>query len=344
MPCYHPLEAWQAKHTNSSGKRSMVFSPSDALDPDNPIDLPCGRCIGCRLEYSRQWAIRCMHEASMYENNCYLTLTYDDEHLPSFGSLDHEDFQKFMKKLRKRFVPVNPFPWSRDQGSEYQKYRRENWIRYYMCGEYGERCFKCNSNVHDCLCKSGFEAALGRPHFHACIFNFDFDDKVPVAQNKNGDLLYASPTLTKMWGKGHANIGQVTFESAAYVARYITKKITGDASHDHYHSFDIYTGESYPVVPEYCRMSRDPGIAKPWYEKYKGDLTKGYITVNGQKVSPAKFYDKQMEKEDPALLDYLKDQRKLKAMSLAHLNTEDRLATKEYIKLKKVKQLKRGLS
>ena len=137
MPCFHPLTGYLARDANASGKRSIVFDPKLALGVDVKRQVPCGRCIGCRLERSRQWAMRCVHEASLYKNNCFITLTFNDYYLPKDGSLHVEHFQKFMKRLRKRF------------GSG---------VRYFQCGEYGE--------------------LLRRPHYHACLFNFDFPDRV----------------------------------------------------------------------------------------------------------------------------------------------------------------------
>lgn len=82
MLCYSPLVAWRGERL-PSGKRSVVFKKSDAVQSLSAfeIKLPCGQCIGCRLERSRQWAMRCVHEASLYEKNCFITLTYDDSHL-----------------------------------------------------------------------------------------------------------------------------------------------------------------------------------------------------------------------------------------------------------------------
>lgn len=120
MPCYHPLSAWYSKERNASGKRSIVFGLNEAYK-DMPIQLPCGRCIGCRLEKARQWAVRCMHEAKLYEENCFVTLTYDDEHLPKDGGLVPEHFVLFMKRLRKRYGPG---------------------IRFFHCGEYGEKTLR----------------------------------------------------------------------------------------------------------------------------------------------------------------------------------------------------------
>jgi hypothetical protein len=134
MPCYFPITAWRSKDgKNEAGKWPVVFKPTAGY-LDKELKLPCGRCIGCRLERSRQWAVRCVHEASLHEKNCFITLTYSPENLPKDGSLDVSHFQKFMKRFRKRFGPG---------------------IRFFHCGEYGE--------------------SLSRPHYHACIFGFDFE-------------------------------------------------------------------------------------------------------------------------------------------------------------------------
>src|SRR6266571_4497618 len=100
--------------------------------------LPCGQCRGCRASYSREWAMRCMHEASMHADNCFLTLTYSDEYLPRNNSLDKSAFPLFMKRLRKAIAPQR--------------------VRYFHVGEYGERS--------------------GRPHYNALLFGYDPPDKV----------------------------------------------------------------------------------------------------------------------------------------------------------------------
>lgn len=82
------------------------------------FQLPCGKCIECRLEYARQWAIRCVHEAQMHSENCFITLTYDEAHLVS-PKLQYRDFQLFMKRLRK----ANP----------------NRQIGVFVTGEYGEK-------------------------------------------------------------------------------------------------------------------------------------------------------------------------------------------------------------
>lgn len=163
----------------------MIFYPPSPNKLNHPeLRLPCGQCVGCRLERSRQWALRCVHEASLHDSNLFVTLTYDDEHLPEFNSLYYPDFQKFMKRLRKKFS-------------------REN-IRFYMCGEYGETTL--------------------RPHYHVILFNFDLPDRRLYRRSHSGDHLFTSEILTKIWGKGFCPFGNVTFQSAAYTARYIMKK------------------------------------------------------------------------------------------------------------------------
>jgi len=262
MSCFNPLQGWMSKVKNESGKRSVVFNKNHGYE-DLPIDIPCGQCIGCRLEKSRQWAIRCVHEASLYDDNCFLTLTYDDNNIPEDYSLNKRDFQLFMKKLRKRFP--------RD---------KENNIRYFHCGEYGEK--------------------LQRPHYHSCIFNFDFDDKV-LWTVKNGFRLYTSETLQQLWPYGYCIIGDVTFESAAYVARYIMKKVTGDLAEEHYNGRQ----------PEYTTMSRRPGIGKKWYELFKNDLfPSDKVVINGKEVTIPKFYYGLLELDDSKLNFLLKATRK----------------------------------
>jgi len=207
------------------------------------------------------------------------------------------------------------------------KYFRKQFgpkIRFFMCGEYGD--------------------ALRRPHYHACIFNFDFTDKIHYT-TRNGVKLYVSPSLQKLWPKGFSTIGDVTFESAAYVARYITKKITGDLAHTHYDTLDTSTGEHTSLTPEFQLMSRRPGIAHAWYQQFKTDLDKDFITLNGAIMRPAKYYDYLLNKEilgEPEL-QARKLERKKNALKQSHDNTQKRLDVKETIKHKRIQLLHRSL-
>lgn len=285
MPCYSPLKGYLANKVNPSGKRSVVFNAREGFT-DKPIEIPCGQCIGCRLERSRQWAIRCVHEAQMHEHNVFLTLTYNPEHLPKGGTLVKRDFQLFIKRLRKHY------------GKN---------IRYFHCGEYGEN--------------------LGRPHYHACMFNLNVKDKKLFKENR-GTRLYTSSTIEKIWGKGFVTLGEVTFESAAYVARYITKKVNGKKA------LEFYKGKE----PEYTTMSRRPGIAKKWFDKYSSDVyPSDSIVVRGIETKPPKYYDNNYMK-----IEEIKLARKIKAKEKALDNTPERLQVKQNIKLKQYSQLKRS--
>jgi len=216
MACYKPLTAyltpWQINNSEAKDSKKVFRRVSFKEDADHSIQvsLPCGQCVGCRLERSRQWAVRCVHESQLHKENCFITLTYAPEHLPQNSSLDYRDFQLFMKRLRKRFTGKS--------------------IRFYMCGEYGEN--------------------FGRPHFHACIFGHNFDD-LKLWKTQNDVPLFRSKTLEELWPFGHSSVGTVTFESAAYVARYIMKKVTGDAAAEHYtfrQSFNRGDIESPPRI------------------------------------------------------------------------------------------------
>lgn len=236
-----------------------------------------------------------MHEASLFEQNSYITLTYSPENLPPGGTLVKKHFQDFMKRLRKHFAP-----------------RR---IRFYACGEYGSK--------------------LQRPHYHACLFNLWFEDAVHF-KGTGDKKLYISDTLAEVWGKGHASIGAVTFDSAAYVARYIMKKITGDGSHDYYWKVDQATGEAVQVEPEFTLMSRRPGIGAEWVRQYLGETyPSDEVICRGRDMRPPRFYDEVLKVEDPEEFERLKRSRRESAtertdaeLYARERNIEARLAIK----------------
>ena len=281
MPCFHPLSAWRDRF------KAITFNSREAVGFGFP--LPCGQCRGCRLERSRQWAMRCVHEASLYEENCFITLTYSDEWLPSDGSLNKKHFQDFMKRLRSRFVG-----------------RR---IRFFHAGEYGSR--------------------YRRPHYHACLFNFDFEDK-KLFKRDNGVSLYTSDVLDSVWKFGFCSVGSLTFESAAYVARYIMKKVTGDAAAEHYLGCDDFTGELTELAPEYTTMSRRPGIGREWYERFAGDVFPGDdVVLRGRRMRPPRFYDCLYEAENPEDFARIKADRVRASLRGKDDCTPERLAVRE---------------
>lgn len=187
MPCYSPLKGWY--------KLGGGFTLSaETACRDYPLEVPCGQCIGCRLERSRQWASRMVNEMQMHEKNAFLTLTYDAEHLPINQSLEKEHLQLFLKRLRK----------SLDKKK----------IRYYACGEYGTE--------------------TKRPHYHLIAFGYWPEDSTYYKETQEGGKLYISRRLENIWGMGQCVVAHVNFETCAYTARYITEKITGDSAENYY--------------------------------------------------------------------------------------------------------------
>lgn len=325
MACYHPVRGWLSKVVNPSGKRSIVYNRKESLGDEFEVIHPCGQCIGCRLARSSAWATRCMHEASLYENNCFITLTYSPESCPKDMSLRVKHFQDFMKRLRKKYVPVCPYDKDDPNRAAWLK---KHQIRYYMCGEYGD--------------------LTNRPHYHAILFNHEFSDKYHFKNSKTGFPVYRSPSLEKLWDYGMSEIGSVTFESAAYVARYIMKKVTGDAADFHYEYLNPDTGEISWRIPEYTTMSRRPGIAKEWYDKFYKDVYPGdfIVITRGDKVvkvKPPKYYDTQYELLYPEEYALLRLQRKKNAAKFTDNNTPDRLAVREIVQSKRLELLPRPL-
>lgn len=305
MPCFSPLQAWR------TSKGEIVFwRRQDAI---SEFKLPCGGCEGCLLERSRQWAVRCMHEAQLWEKNCFITLTYEDP--PPWNSLVHSDFQKFMKRLRKRFKGDKEVVDDRTGKSSRP-------IRYYMAGEYG--------------------SARGRPHYHACIFNFAFEDLKFLRRTNSGSDLYRSAQLESLWPYGYSSVGDVTFESAAYVARYVMKKQNQDI--DVHAPVDLETGEVIERLPEYNRMSLKPGIGANFVDKFKSDVfPNDYVVVNGHKAKPPRYYFKRLEQQDPDLYEQVEYSRAMKGLQSCEENTVERLGARQKVFQAKLKQLQRNL-
>lgn len=248
VPCFYPIPAGEVA----------------------PVTVPCRRCIGCRLEHSRQWAVRMMHEAQMHEASCFLTLTYDDDHVPVDGGLDREAMPLFMKRLRKSLSPLR--------------------VRFFQCGEYGDETL--------------------RPHHHVALFGTGFDDRYRWSGSDDHPV-YRSELLEKAWPMGSSSIGALTFESAAYVARYVTKKISLSEYSDErararfearYERLNPLTGELVTVDPEFATMSRRPGIGRSWIERYWREVYPlDEVIVNGRPAKPPRYYDEWLAENHPLL-------------------------------------------
>lgn len=294
MPCYHPVAAYRDVN-------GVFFSQLRGRSGES-ISLSCGQCIGCRLERSRQWAVRIMHEASLWTENCFVTLTYDEQHLAADRSLVYRDFQLFMRRLR--------------------KLRAGSPVRFFMSGEYGDD--------------------KGRPHFHACLFNVGFLDRSYYMKSPACFDLYRSAELENLWRNGFSSIGDLTFESAAYVARYILKKQTGDGEDKYYPVVDVTTGEVVPRMKEFCRMSLKPGIGSDWLRLYwKEVAVAGKVVCRGREAPAPRYYLRKMTKLDGYAMVELDRQERARAH--AHDRTPERLVVREQVALAAGRQLKRVL-
>lgn len=360
MPCFHPVKL-----------------KADPRRVGQSHTVPCGRCIGCKIERARQWGVRGTHEKQTSTASCFLTLTirnasYRPEDLDAYRqqlslltnaksarelptasniaqdarlksrehrsggavdnsrlrtvrvpyaagtkerpsvaapegtgeSLDIRTHQLFLKKLLRRLRddgPIQP-------------------IRFLMCGEYGEK--------------------LGRPHYHYVIFGYDFPDKTRW-RKRNGFQMYRSSLLESLWPYGQAEIGEATFESIAYVARYVTKKITGEIADDHYRR-TLPDGTNYWLQPEFNAMSRRPGLGNRWLKKYyKSVYANDRVVINDQEAKPPRYYDELLKQLDPHRLETVKQDRE----ALAEILDQDprRLRAGEAIARARLTRNKRPL-
>lgn len=238
--------------------KTIVWSQKKLSKEYASFQLPCSKCIECRLEYARQWAIRCVHEAQMHSKSSFITLTYSDEHLKS-PKLIYSDFQKFMKRLRRS---------------------QENPIGVFVTGEYGDK--------------------TKRPHWHALLFGWRPADLVYHRSNERGDKIYRSSHLDRLWTFNDPvarpnEVGDVTFHSAGYCARYAAKKLVHGL--DGTHEFD-------PI----SKKSSKNAIGKAWIEKYWADVfSYGYVALrDGSRTSIPRYYEKWFKEHKPDLwLDYV---------------------------------------
>ena len=273
MTCFSPIQAYRSGVVNDTGKRPIQFTLKGSHTGLRQM-LPCGRCIGCRLERSRRWAMRIMHEAKMHKETCFLTLTYSDENLPPVGTLVPAHLQGFHKRLHNRLLD------SRGVG-----------IRYYGVGEYGD--------------------LSRRPHYHSIIFGYQFPDLKKYGENANRDILYSSKLADEIWGLGLVRIGTVSYRSAQYVAKYSMKKVTGAKREEgHYQVYDA-DGVIHERVPEFAHMSRRPGIGNSYFERYGGEIKKhDNVIVDGKAVPSNRYYDQKIEAVDPTAMELIKKRRR----------------------------------
>jgi hypothetical protein len=226
------------------------------------LQLRCRVCAACRSTHATMWATRLHHELSEHDTSSFITLTYSDQFLPEGGTLDHRHIQLFLKRLR--FEIKKP-------------------IRYFVAGEYGDK--------------------TQRPHYHMIVYGYDFPDKTPSAIGKGGHIRYSSSSLERLWGMGLCDVGTVTDKSMSYVAYYNVKRLSDDNAMGkdlRARDFvDLQTGLITRRKPEYCRMSLRPGIGSNWFAKYKNEIHKGFLTLDGSNRAIPAFYLRKLKELFP---------------------------------------------
>ena len=313
-----------ARFSQLSGKQlkyeDLMYNPKVML-------IPCGQCIGCRIRQREDWTTRIELEAQDYpkEEVWFITLTYDDDHVPgmivktgeimrkvqytwkpgekrpsSVQILLYEDIQKFLKRLRKAY---------------------RGKLRYFVAGEYGEQ--------------------TARPHYHMILYGWKPTDLENLYKiHHNG--YYTSKWLTDLWGMGQIQIAQAVPETYRYVAGYVTKKMyeIDDKKANAYYEL----GQTKPFA---C-MSLKPGLGDHYYQEHKAEIWRqGYIQcTNGKQAQIPRYYEKQMEAENPQRLWRIKQNRQKNAMEQKRLQLEGQdyktiLETKERVTKKQTK--KRGI-
>lgn len=234
------------------------------------------------MDWAADWAIRCEKEAKLWEHNCFVTLTYDDEHLPMGSStrstLSKRQLQLFLKRLRK------------SKSVRYKDPDTRRWrvyhppLRYFGAGEYGEK--------------------NERAHYHLLLFNCSFPDK-QLWKSAGGNSLWRSPELERLWPYGFSSIGELNYKTANYVARYTIKKLRGKAAEE------AYADRAGPFV----LMSRRPGLGARWLSKFEGDVYPDGLVVYGegrQRRAP-RYFDKLFSREKPIEFLETKLNRKVQA-------------------------------
>lgn len=288
---------------NSTLKYNMLVSEI--------TQIGCGKCVECRLNDSKEWAQRAVAESMCHSENWFITLTYDNEHLPppiltysrhsyDFGEwspLLYEHFQGFMKRLlsRLRYVGIED-------------------VRFFMCGEYGPK--------------------NGRPHFHCILYNCPIPDLKKLTEVTLGGKTYSyltSDLIEEAWGNGFITIGQVSWESSAYVARYVLKKMTPLEEYD-YQKLCTENGWEF-LPPEMRQASRRPGLGRPFFEDHKDDIYEfdKVVLSNGKACKPCAYFDNIYDIEHPGLLHAIKEHRREKAF-LAQCNEEKQFNSKQAYK------------
>jgi len=272
------------------------------------LELPCGKCMDCKIRRTRDWVTRLTHEASLHEDNCYLTLTFSEDGLGlrelQRGThpldLDIKDWQLFAKRLRKAAGP----------------------FRFFQVGEYGDENY--------------------RPHYHAVIFGQGFRNEGEKWVDEKGHPKWTGRTIEKCWPYGFHEIGEATPETLEYVAKYVQKKLYGKMREEALERTDLQTGEHVTVRPETASMSRGgrtgKGLGHGWWTQYRSDVfPDDFIVMNGKKRPTPRYYAEQLKKEDESAWSKIASQRLENANKRQADNTPERRNVREKVTAGKVK-------
>jgi hypothetical protein len=254
MKCTSPLSAYLAEGGG------LTFHPLARHGDAREIKIPCRQCLSCRLNRASEWQTRLIHEGKRHSSKIFLTLTYDNEHLPEFGSLQTRHLQLFIKRLRKAIAPLK--------------------IRYYACGEYGD--------------------TTRRAHYHAIIYGWEPSDGSLHSVSHTGDRLYVSRLLSQLWTFGNHLFSPADEGTMGYVARYTLKKQTGQTGKDIYKHVDDETGELTPIKPPFAVMSLRPMIGADHLDKFQDDYFRlGSTIINGVRKPLPIAYVRKLKKIRP---------------------------------------------
>lgn len=276
MSCYTPLEAWR-----QAGSSLLTFNNRERLRRDQAPNvsvmmLPCGKCVGCLLDRSLSWAVRCEHEAQSHEENYFLTLTFNDQYLPRDYSLRSWHLQDFWKRVRHALDAESDFFDGVFQGQDAPRFK------YYAAGEYGDENF--------------------RPHYHASVFGLPLRKLGDLRYHakSNDFILYRSDWLERYWPWGFSTVAELSFETAAYVARYCMKKVFKDGP-------DAYAEAG--IVPERSWISK--GLGRAWYEEFAAETWRDDYIVNsrGHQMVVPRTYMRWLEASDVRAAERIKKAR-----------------------------------
>ncbi len=355
MACFAPLQAWRSHVLQTDkGKNIIAFKREQVSHlPYESITLPCGKCLGCLFDRSKQWAVRCVHEAQTTESDgkpsCFITLTFNEESLNGHRhdcrkcdyykqnianeekqALENPDYIKqIVTTCHTRSLCRRDFTLFikslREHVNRDKKYQTRQKIRYFHVGEYGSK--------------------LGRPHHHALLFGWAPEDLVFHSYDrKTGVTLYTSEYVSKIWKYGFITVGEVNWKTAAYCARYCIKKINGKDKEKHYERFDPINGEIGRLEAEYITTSRRPGLGRDWILRNLSDVYPADgLHIQGRAFKTPRFYDKLYEEVAPEEYETLKRKRLTAAKENAKADNYQRRKSKRIIAEKNNKRLCRSL-